>query len=423
MGEREASGATVSGDGRLSQLAWIVSGIGLALLLLGMYLAILRRPAGELASEPTWIGEIVFAAAMSVSLIVGGFVASRQPRNVYGWLMMAFGFGIGSIQGVAQNYGIYSYLVAPTPPPLAPLSFFFAGLGLALTLASVSLLFLLFPTGRLPSGRWWLLVVPVILAFVALSAFSWLAPDANLSPAPNPFHGTGPLADLAGTITSTAALILIIAIVISAISVTVRGLRARGIERQQFKWLAFAALSLVVVIFFNTELVPLLPGFLDIFVEALAFAAVPLAIGIAVLRYRLWDIDVIIRKTVQYALVVALLAVLYVGLVVGLQLLFSEVTGTNSTAIVVLSTLAIIALFNPLRRRIQSAVDRRFYRQKYDAEKVLSEFAGTLRDETDLDKLTAELVRVIQQTMQPEFVTMWLIDPPRVPAPELPDSE
>jgi hypothetical protein len=226
----------------------------------------------------------------------------------------------------------------------------------------------------------------------------------------------GPLGGAADAITSTAVLVLIFAIVISAAGLIVRGIRAKGIERQQFKWLGFAALSIVLVILANSELIPLLPGILDTLAEAVAFTAVPLAIGVAVLRYRLWDIDVIIRKTVQYAIVTALLAALYIGLIVGLQALFSDLIGQTSTVIVVLSTLVIAALFTPLRRRVQAAVDRRFYRQKYDAEQVLAEFAATLRDETDLDTLTAELLRVIQETMQPEFVSIWLQEPPRLAA-------
>lgn len=409
---------TASRDGCLSRLAVGIAALGLAMLSLAILFAVLRRSTGELPGQPSWYGDVLFFVAISVSLVVGGFVAYRLPRNPYGWLLMAFGLGIGSIQGLAQNYGIYSYLVAPQPLPLASLSFIFAGIGLSLTLSAAPLLFVLFPTGRLPSRWWWLVVLPVILAFIALVATIWLAPGAVMMPLPSPFHGSGPVAATADAVTSTAVVVLILAIAISAFSVIVRGLRAKGMERQQFKWLGFAGLSLVLVILFNSELVPLLPGFLDSLAEAVAFAALPLAIGVAVLRYRLWDIDVIIRKTVQYAIVTAVLVTLYVALIVGLQYLFSDVTGQRSTVIVVLSTLLIAALFNPLRKRVQTAVDRRFYRRKYDAEQVLAEFATTVRDETDLDTLTIELLRVIQETMQPEFVSIWLNPLPPLPAYE-----
>ena len=165
----------------------------------------------------------------------------------------------------------------------------------------------------------------------------------------------------------------------------------------------------VLAFFFNTEVVPLLPGVLDALLEAAAFAGVPLAVGIAVLRYRLWDIDIIIRKTVLYGVLSTLLGVVFFVLIVVLQAVFTQVTGRDSAAAVILSTLAIAALFTPLRRAVQNSIDRRFYRRKYDAEKVLADFAATARDETDLDRLTAELVRVIQEAMQPEHVSVWLM--------------
>ena len=140
---------------------------------------------------------------------------------------------------------------------------------------------------------------------------------------------------------------------------------------------------------------------------SLAFAALGLAILIAILRYRLFDIDIIIRRTTSYAILSALLALIYFGSIVVLQQLLAPITGESDLA-VVLSTLLIAALFLPLRRRVQDAIDRRFFRRKYDAEKVLQQFAATARDETDLDALTAELLRVIQETMEPEHVSMWL---------------
>jgi hypothetical protein len=275
------------------------------------------------------------------------------------------------------------------------------------------LLFLLFPTGRLPSKRWWPFAALILLAGLVLVGLLWRAPSAEFVPAPSPFHTGDRLAGWASSATSTAIFFLMVATLISAISVLVRGLRARGQERQQFKWLGLASTLIVLAIFFNTELVPLLPDVLDTLLEAAAFAGVPLAVGIAVLRYRLWDIDVIIRRTVLYAALTALLAAVYFVLVVGLQAVFTRLTGQDSTAAVVLSTLAIAALFTPLRRAIQGIIDRRFYRRKYDAEQVLTRFAATVRDETDLDRLTAELAAVIQETMQPDHVSVWLREPRR----------
>jgi hypothetical protein len=137
---------------------------------------------------------------------------------------------------------------------------------------------------------------------------------------------------------------------------------------------------------------------------------IPIALAISILRYRLWDIDILIRKTLVYSVLTGLLALTYFGSVVILQGLFTAVTGQQSAVVVVLSTLAIAALFNPLRNRVQDFIDRRFYRKKYDAAKVIAEFAATCRDETDLDKLTARLVEVVDETMQPESVGLWLKD-------------
>jgi hypothetical protein len=395
-------------DRTLSRLALIVTAAGLGLLILGMAFTVLRAPVGPLPNEPTWYNDLIVTAALSVGIVVGGLVAWRLPRNAYGWLLLLFGLSNGALQGFGENYTVYSFLVAAEPLPLARAGFILAALGFAIWFSTIPLLFLLFPTGRLPSRRWWPFAAVIGLAAAVLVGFLWRSPSAVLIPVPSPFHTADALGRFADSATSTAIVVLMLAIAVSALSVIVRALRARGQERQQFKWLGLAAVLVVVAIFFNTELVPLLPGVFDALLEAAAFAGVPLAVGIAVLRYRLWDIDVIIRKTVQYAVVTALLAVVYFVLVVTLQTVFSRVTGQTSTAAVVLSTLAIAALFTPLRRAIQGVIDRRFYRRKYNAEQVLTQFAATVRDETDLDRLTAELVRVIQETMQPEHVSVWL---------------
>ncbi len=406
-------------DRTLSRLALFVTGGALGLLVLGMVFTVLRAPAGPLPNEPLWYNDLIVTAALSVGILVGGFVAWRLPRNAYGWLLLLFGLSNGALQGFGENYTAYSYLVAPQPLPLARAGFILAALGFALWFTTIPLLFLLFPTGRLPSRRWWSVAALIVLAGTTLVTLLWRSPSAVLIPVASPFHKADTLGRWADNLTSTAIFVLIVAIAVSALSVIIRAVRAKGQERQQYKWLGLASILVVLAIFFNTELVPLLPGVFDALLEAAAFAGVPLAVGIAVLRYRLWDIDVIIRKTAQYAVLTALLAAVYFVLVVVLQGIFSRATGQTSTAAVVLSTLAIAALFTPLRRAVQGVIDRRFYRRKYDAEQVLTRFAATARDETDLDRLTAELVRVIQETMQPEHVSVWLREVKR----ETPDTK
>ncbi len=394
-------------DKHLRRLAWLVTAVGLALLAGAVVLILLRRTVPPLPGDDLWYYDLIVTAPLAVAIVVGGFVAARLPRNLYGWLLLAFGIGNGGIQSFAVEYILVSEQIAPLP--LTPLAFYFAAFGFSLWLAAIPLLFLLFPNGHLPSQRWRWLAVVIVFAFLVLASLMWLSPSAVLVAVPSPFHDATTLNGWADTLTSTATFFILLSILLSAISVLFRGLRARGLERQQFKWLGLASVVMVLAFFFNTELVPLLPTLLDALLEAGAFAGVPLAVGIAVLRYRLWDIDVIIRKTVLYGVLTTLLGVVFFVLVVVLQATFTRLTSSDSTPAVILSTLAIAALFTPLRRALQGVIDRRFYRRKYDAEKVLADFAATARDETDLDRLTAELVRVIQETMQPEFASVWLV--------------
>jgi len=196
-----------------------------------------------------------------------------------------------------------------------------------------------------------------------------------------------------------------------------RYLRVSGpVDRQQTRWVVA---SLALVLFWLAAVYGQAPfrswsplagpwALLQIFGTLIVVALLPLSIARAILRYHLWDIDVIIRKTLVYALLTSFLILVYLGSVVALQGVFTRLTGQDSTLATILSTLLIAVLFLPVRRRLQALIDRRFYRRKYDAEKVLTQFAATARDETDLDRLTAELVRVIQETMEPEHVSVWL---------------
>ena len=394
-------------DKYFSRLAWLVTAFGLALLSGAVILILLRSSIPPRPGDQLWYNDLLVTASLAVAIVVGGFVAARLPRNLYGWLLLAFGIGNGGVQSFAVAYILVSEQIAPLP--LTSLAFYFAAFGFSLWLAAIPLLFLLFPNGQLPSRRWRWLAVVVVFSFLVLAAFMWLSPSAVLVSVPSPFHNSAMLNGWADNLTSAAVIFIMLAILLSAFSVIVRGWRARGQERQQFKWLGLASVLTVLAFFFNTELVPLLPGVFDALLEAAAFAGVPLAVGVAVLRYRLWDIDVIIRKTVLYGVLSTLLGVVFFVLIIVLQAVFTQVTGRDSAAAVILSTLAIAALFTPLRRAVQNSIDRRFYRRKYDAEKVLADFAATARDETDLDRLTAELVRVIQEAMQPEHVSVWLM--------------
>jgi hypothetical protein len=215
-------------------------------------------------------------------------------------------------------------------------------------------------------------------------------------------------------------LLLPLCILASAASLVLRFLRSRGEEREQIKWLAFAASILGLGFFSYVIPANILPDdvggvdrlWVNLLEDAvtLSFAGVPVAVGIAILRYRLFDIDIIIRRTLIYSVLTLMLGLIYLGCIIVSRILIAPLTGASELAIVA-STLAIAALFNPLRRRIQNLIDRRFYRRKYDAAKVLAAFSTTARDETDLERLTAEMLRVVDETMQPEFVGLWLREP------------
>ena len=278
------------------------------------------------------------------------------------------------------------------------------------------LILLLFPNGRLPSHRWRLVAWAVVL-FHLLGMFEKVvrptvgdAIDRDVFRNPTGIESLAGVAEIAGAVSFLSVPLLLLA---SVASVWVRWRRAGDVEREQIKWLVYAAACGVValgglagLILFGED------SYVAFFFFSLGFAAiflgVPAAIGIAILKYRLYDIDLIINRTLVYGSLTATLVALYFGAVVLMQRIFVLLTGQQSTLAVVASTLLIAALFTPLRRRIQSFIDRRFYRRKYDAARTLRAFSAQLRDETDLAALSDDLVGVVRETMQPAHVSLWL---------------
>jgi hypothetical protein len=279
------------------------------------------------------------------------------------------------------------------------------------------LLFLLFPDGRPPSPRWrpviWLVALTGCGIFLTL-AFSPGELDQYTYPGlPNPLGIGGDLGDVLATIENIGNGILPIAVLVTISSMIVRFRRSSGRERLQLKWVAYtAALTAAsfLVSFMLPEPVPQTLQDAVFFLGVAAFAAIPVAAGVAILRHRLYDIDVLINRTLVYGSLTLSLAAVYVGAVVSLQRLFRALTGQESQLAVVASTLMIAALFGPLRRRVQGFIDRRFYRRKYDAAKTLEAFSTRLRDETDLETLNRDLVGVVSETVQPAHARLWLRD-------------
>jgi hypothetical protein len=365
------------------------------ILALSLLLIVLGWSTPLPGAHTPWRDQAVSVVGIVGAPVLGGLIASRRPKNPYGWVWLIFGLGL-SLQLLAGVYASYALvqpgsLVSPRTIPhlLNP------GGPVALTLGSF--LMLLFPTGRLPSPRW---------RFVAWTAGVSGAVLIGLS-----FFFISP--DQAGGLISVVAVVvasaLFVSVFLSALSLVVRYRRADGVERQQLRWLAGAAVLIGVYILGGlVGLNRLLGEGVWNLINAMANAGLYAAVGVAILRYRLYEIDIIINRALVYGSLTAMLVALYLGAVVTMQAVFRALTGQESTLAVVASTLAIAALFNPLRRRVQAFVDRRFYRSKYDARKTLEAFSATLRDETDLEALNNELVGVVRQTMQPAHISLWL---------------
>ena len=410
MRRLSADGATQgTGATRVVRLApWAALGVSAAIAATAVALALSGSGGTDL---------VIFLTVAVLGLVfgaTGALVASRMPNNPIGWIFCALALLFQS-SGLADAYVAYGGGTGASLPGriwVAWVSQWFLNVA---SPALIILCFLLFPTGRLPSARWrpLLWVVACVAALYAASAA--LAPGGLADyPFENPV-GVGSAGGLR-TLADVSLLVLIAPLMlVSALSLFVRLRGSSGIERQQIKWFAYAATllaaELVIVNALNTllrrtlnrELAELVP----FVVFLVVLSGIPVAMGVAILRYRLYDIDIIINRTLVYGSLTASLVLVYLG-VVSLQYAFRTLTGGESQIAIVASTLAIAALFSPLRRRIQGFIDRRFYRRRYDAARTLEAFSAKLRDETDLDSLSGDLVGVVHERVQPEHASLWL---------------
>ena len=401
-------------------LAWSLAVLSVGMFVAGVAFTILSLLAGADRPSST-VGELVLFAPFLSFPIVGALVASRRPGNPIGWICLVAGlFWMQIVLGEA--YGAYELATTGTVTSSVTLdALLYWSWVPPVGLLGIYMI-LLFPDGRLPSRRWrpfaWF--AGAVMAVICVG-FIFVPGDLEGHPGVrNPFglEWLAWMADVAVFI----VLLLPLCILVSALSLVLRYRRSRGEVREQIKWLAFAA-SFVGLVYFGGLIGQLvfapdsLAGdaesalWVDILnnMLLLSFAGVPVAVGIAILKYRLYDIEIIINRALVYGLLTATLALIYLGGVVGLQYTFRALTGSESQLAVVASTLAIAALFVPLRRRVQILIDRRFYRKKYDARKTLEEFGARLRDETDLESLSDDLVAVTRDTVQPAHVSLWLL--------------
>jgi len=405
-----------------ARLAWSLAALCVALFLasVALWFLLVRsdQASGSLGADLTVAGLLLYLPFLAFP-IVGALIASGRPENPIGWILLADGL-LWMLVSVTDFYGVYGLAL----PGSVPFPLVMGGLNNWLWVPAVGLfgtyLLLLFPDGRLPSGRWrplaWLSGAVIVLASIGVM----LAPGPlqELGGVRNPFGVEG-VSWLwkAGT---AILLMLPLCMLASASSLMMRYRRSGGEVREQIKWIAFAA-SVVVIVYLlavvASFVVPSVTWFVaasPLWLNILDYAAlvsltvVPIAVGFAVSKYRLYDIDIIINRTLVYGSLTATLIAVYFGGIVVLQRVFVLLTGQQSTLAVVASTLMIAALFNPLRRRIQSFIDRRFYRRKYDAAKTLEVFSAKLRDETDLKVLSDDLVSVVRETIQPAHVSLWL---------------
>ena len=370
--------------------------------MLTLLFASLNEPASSL-----WDKALLPVLILAFST-VGALVASYRPENAIGWLFLSGAF-VWIVGELTLEYGVYALITDPGALPAGVWAAWFGawarGIGWFLI---VSFLLLLFPTGRLPSPRWRPVLWGTAGCVVLFTLASWLSPETNdlrLTSVRNPF---GLESEILGLLYELFNFTFPLLIVASGAAVIVRFRRSRGDERQQLKWFAYAVgiMIVVFVIWFSLALTGLVPP--SSLMYELPLIGIPVATGIAILKYRLYDIDVIVNRTLVYGSLTLVLALMYFCGIVILQRLFVALTGQQSTLAIVASTLLIAALFTPLRRRIQSFIDRRFYRRKYDARKTLEGFSAQLRNETDLNALSDDLVGVVRETMQPAHVSLWL---------------
>jgi hypothetical protein len=394
-----------------------VLSVGMVMLAV-MFLVLLGRFTHN-AMVDRWLENVmvsvVFSPLLAVVVVLtfstmGAVIAPRRSDNLIGWLFCAIGL-VGGVRLVSTEYAAYSLVAESGFSSEAEALAWIASwlwvpdVGLYLFLA------LLFPNGRLPSTRWrpFAGFIGVVVTTGTVAAALSPGPIRGLEPVENPLGLEG----VPNVAVFTEALLYALGLVAAA-SVLVRLRRSRGVERQQIKWFAYAGVLLAtstVITYVLSEATSLRwLGWVAFVPAMVGIAGIPVAVGIAILRYRLYEIDIVINRTLVYGTLTTMLAAVYFGSVAATQAIFRPFTGQQEQPqlAIVVSTLVIAALFNPLRRRIQSFIDRRFYRRKYDAAKTLEAFSAKLRHETDLDALSDDLIGVVRETMQPAHVSLWL---------------
>ncbi len=400
----------------MKQVAQLIAVINAVILLVAF--AIMVSISGRPVFDTYPLISIVYT-------VLAILILSRQAGHTVGWLFLTIGFfaalgtlvfGFKELAPSISSIQVLGLMVWIGEMTWMPVFFI-----------PITLVIQLFPDGELPSRRWWPVLAAAIIGIVGLMAGYLLQPwteeelaEIGIGGIYNPFgiQGSEEFLDL---ILLIAPVFLSIGVIGALLIVIVRYRRSSGINRAQMKWLVFTAVAGLSLLLVSPSVISIInrlgldwnllsdPNIISDFLFITFPIFLAIAMGIAILRYRLFDIDIIIRRTLQYTIVTGILALIYFGLVVLLQGLFSSVGNQESPIFIVISTLVIAGLFNPLRKRIQNIIDRRFYRKKYHAEQALAQFSAAARDEVDLARLSEALLEVVQETMQPESVSLILL--------------
>jgi hypothetical protein len=402
-----AAGSSGRATRARSIATWTAVALTLAFAATRVGVAIADPEAGS-AADP-FGGGLPMAAfealVLAMFAALGAVVIRKRPANAVGWILCVIPVSLGAL---LVSSHLYESFAAHHPDALVTelMAWLASWVWIPFVVPALTLFPLLFPTGRLLTPRWRWVVVVVALSFVMLFIGVAFEPG-RLEDYPlveNPLGASGSFEAPVRVVGSLGFALMLVATLASAVSLVVRFRRAHGEERQQLKWVTTAAALFVVIFSVPEQVVGEEGGFALLL---LGLLVVELAVAIAMLRYRLYDIDVVINRALVYGSLTASLAVVYVGSVLLLQLALSGLTEGSGLAVAT-STLAVAALFRPVRGRIQKLVDRRFFRSRYDAARTVEAFGARLRDEVDLTALSADLQAVVRDTMRPEHVSLWL---------------
>ncbi|MDP9343072.1 MAG: hypothetical protein M3Q23_13490 [Actinomycetota bacterium] len=393
-------------------LAWGIGGLCLALTVAGLALQVFTFDTHVPMDFSSREANLVLAVVFLAMPVVGALIALRRPEIAIGWILLGVGMSM-AVWVLADGWAIYTLRAHPGSLPGGA---YMAWVGNWVWIPGwglIGFLYLLFPEGRLPSPRWRWLAWTLGIVDVAYVVGAMLArgPFPNYPFQANPLGVFGAATGHAGRWVKFIGVPALVALgLVGMAALFVRLSRAHGDERQQLKWLTFASavvvggLAAFIVLVGAGVRIPAVERFAPIVAVLL-----PISAGVAVLKYRLYDIDVVINRTIVYTVLTGVLAAVYFGLVLAFGTTARSITGHRQSPVVTAaSTLAVAAMFRPGRRRTQDVIDRRFYRTRYDAARTLEAFSVRLRHETDIDALSSDLVDVVQQTMRPAHVALWL---------------